>query len=162
MHGFARIARWLREIAIAGMRIAPARCGCDLMHFTPSVPGRPYVLLIDTPDQAEMYAIALRHHGYEVLTATGCDDALALARAQRPLVIVLDVRLRDSSGWDTCIALRDDPATAGVPIVVLTASLFEATEQAARDVGAARLLGKPCLPADLARVIDDVIGMARP
>ena len=124
----------------------------------PREPVQPYVLLIDTPDQAEMYAIALRHHGHEVFTGTSCDDALRLARARRPGVIVLDVRLRDANGWDTCRVLRDDPATAGVPIVVLTASVYEATADAAREVGAAHLLGKPCLPGDLAVIVDDLIG----
>ncbi len=127
----------------------------------PFAPERPYVLLIDTPDQAEMYAIALSHHGHAVLTATSCDDALPLARVRRPEIIVLDVRLRNASGWDACRTLRDDPATAGVPIVVLTASLFEATEEAAREVGASRLLGKPCLPADLAAVIDGLVAARR-
>ena len=106
-----------------------------------------------------MYAIALAHHGHEVVTATTCDEALPLARARRPEIIVLDVRLRDANGWETCRTLRDEPATAGVPIVVLTASLFEATEEAAREVGATRLLGKPCLPSDLATVIGDLIGI---
>jgi DNA-binding response OmpR family regulator len=120
---------------------------------------RSSVLLVDTPDQAEMYAIALGHHGYAVQTASSCDEAIELARRHRPEVIVLDVRLRDQSGWDTCRTLRDDAATTGVPIVVLTASVFEATEAAAREVGAARLLGKPCLPSELAAAIDDLIGL---
>jgi DNA-binding response OmpR family regulator len=105
-----------------------------------------------------MYAIALRHHGHEVLTGTNCEDALVVARARRPAIVVLDVRLRNASGWDTCRALRDDPATSGVPIVVLTASVFEATEEAAREVGAAHLVSKPCLPRELAAIVDGLIG----
>ena len=114
---------------------------------------RPRVLLVDSPDQSEMYALALRRHGYHVLTAMDCDEAVAIARAELPKVIVLSMRLRGDSRWDACRQLRTDAITGHIPIILLTASPFDVTEEAAREVGATELLLKPCLPDDLVTAV---------
>ena len=122
------------------------------------------VLIVDSPDQAEMYAIGLQHQGYEVLTASEWDAALALARTQRLAAIVLDVRLRNDAGWDGCRQLSTDPATRGIPIVVLTTSVLTASETAAREAGATTLLHKPCYPSDVVaelRALDGGDGAGR-
>ena len=112
------------------------------------------VLLVDTPDQSEMYAIVLRQHGYEVLTAKDCGEALAVARAQLPSVIVLNLRLRGDPAWEACKKLGTDAITAHIPIILLTASPFDVTEAAAHEVGATALLLKPCLPDELVAAVE--------
>jgi twitching motility two-component system response regulator PilH len=121
------------------------------MPAPPGPKGR--VLLIDAPEQAEMYAEALEHEGYAVSVVDSCASALEAAQLTRPHVIVLDVIVRDDRAWDDCRSLASAPETSGIPIIVLTTSVFDATEAEALEVGASRLLHKPCYPSELVKEI---------
>jgi CheY-like chemotaxis protein len=63
---------------------------------------------------------ALARAGYEVSTATDGDDALKIAREQKPDVILLDMLLPKMTGPDVLKALKKDPATAGIAVVAFT------------------------------------------
>ena len=74
----------------------------------------------------------LKAAGFEVLEAGTGADALALARSQRPSVILLDINLPDMSGFEVCQRLKADTATAAIPVLHTSASF---TEPAARAAG---------------------------
>jgi two-component system cell cycle response regulator DivK len=63
----------------------------------------------------------LAHAGYETLEATTGEDGLALARAHRPDLVLMDVQLPGMDGTDVLGHLRSDPATAGLCVVAVTA-----------------------------------------
>ena len=63
---------------------------------------------------------ALARAGYEVSTATDGERALEVAREKRPDVILLDMLLPKMTGPDVLKALKNDPATAGIAVVVFT------------------------------------------
>lgn len=116
------------------------------------------VLLVDDePDQVEMYQLALEIVGYEVSVAYTGGDALARARERRPDVIVLDLRLPDMTGWDVCDALRAEPRTARVPVIILTAAAIASVPQQAAAAGCAACLLKPCFPDQLAEAVRQVV-----
>ena len=116
------------------------------------------VLLVDDePDQVEMYQLALELAGFDVVVAYNGADALERARTRLPAAIVLDIRLPDMSGWDVSAALKTDPRTRGIPVIVLTAAASPTLARQAREAGCAAHLLKPCFPDDLARTIRDVI-----
>lgn len=116
------------------------------------------VLLVDDePDQVEMYQLALELAGFDVVVAYNGADALECARTRLPAAIVLDIRLPDMSGWDVSAALKADPRTRGIPVIVLTAAASPTLARQAREAGCAAHLLKPCFPDDLARTIRDVI-----
>ncbi|GAA1889887.1 response regulator [Lapillicoccus jejuensis] len=58
---------------------------------------------------------------WRFLTAARLDAGLVLARTEHPDLVLLDMRLPDGTGSDGLAALRSDPATSGIPVVILTA-----------------------------------------
>ena len=77
----------------------------------------------------------LRQHGLEVLTAVDGEEALRLARAERPDLVLLDVVMPRLQGFEVLKALKQDEATAHIPVIVLS-NLGQA-----RDVEQATALG---------------------
>jgi two-component system, cell cycle response regulator DivK len=112
------------------------------------------VLFVD--DQFELRAIHgtyLQEHGFRVITAADGDAALVSARKHSPDIIVLDHSLPLRSGIDVARELQSDPATATIPIVMLTAHTYGAVGRKARDAGCVSFLNKPCPPS---RVLQEV------
>jgi CheY-like chemotaxis protein len=118
----------------------------------------PLVLLVDDePDQVEMYRLGLEASGFEVVHAYNGADAVTRARDHRPHAVVLDVRLPDMTGWEVCAALKADPRTEHIPIIILTAAARASLPQQAVAAGCASYLLKPCFPDELTRVVREVI-----
>ena len=108
------------------------------------------ILLVE--DQLELRAVFeayLQGHGYRVLTADDGDAGLEAARANHPDIIVLDHSLPRRNGVDVARALQADPATAAIPIVMMTAHTYGAVGQKARAAGCVSFLTKPCPPSRL-------------
>jgi DNA-binding response OmpR family regulator len=79
------------------------------------------VLLVeDDAALCEMYCLALRLHGFRVETAENAEEALAAAHSVGPSVILLDVGLPDRPGTSLLVDLKSDPATADVPVLMLS------------------------------------------
>jgi DNA-binding response OmpR family regulator len=109
------------------------------------VPDR--ILIID--DERSVHDVArayLEREGYEVVSAIGGRDGLALAQALHPSLVVLDLMLPDLSGDEVCAALRRD---SDVAIVMLTAKSTEDDRIRGLDLGADDYLVKPFSPREL-------------
>lgn len=79
------------------------------------------VLLVeDDPAVLEMYRLKLSLDGYRVSVATDGETGLARARELRPDIVFLDIRLPGKDGLEVLQALREDPDTASIPVVILT------------------------------------------
>jgi CheY-like chemotaxis protein len=119
------------------------------------------VLLVDDEaDQVEMYRYALEDSGFVVISASTGNDAISRACDVRPDVIVLDVRLPDMTGWDVCAALKTDPRTEHIPVVVLTAAASVTLPMDAAKAGCAAYLLKPCYPDQLISSIRSILATA--
>jgi DNA-binding response OmpR family regulator len=84
--------------------------------------GKPTVLLVD--DDAGMlkiFAKYLEHAGYAVATAGDGEEALARVKACLPHLVILDIMLPKLNGYEVCTALKQDPATRRIPIIMFTA-----------------------------------------
>ena len=92
--------------------------------------------------------------GWEVTTAGSGTAGLELARSATPDVILLDVMMPEMDGYEVCRRLKADPATAPVPIVLLTARR-DLNERRLADSGAAGVVFKPFQPRDLAQQVRD-------
>jgi CheY-like chemotaxis protein len=90
---------------------------------------------------------ALTRAGYEVITAVDGEQALQYAREKRPDLILLDLLLPKMTGPDVLKALKNDPATAGIPVVVLSGLSDKNAERLQKD-GAFAFLGKGELALD--------------
>jgi two-component system cell cycle response regulator DivK len=118
------------------------------------------VLLVDgAPDDREMYAEYLRRLGYSTLQADNAEDAYRIARDLSPSIVVAELRLRGhEDGVGLTNRLKNDERTKDVPVVMLTASPFDANRQAAERAGCACFLTKPCLPDALVQTVQRVLG----
>ena len=82
--------------------------------------------------------------------------AISLAREIKPQVILLDLHLPDMHGSEVLTTLHSDPATASIPIVVLSADTTEGGVRRLLDLGAAAYLTKPIDMAELTQLLDDL------
>lgn len=119
------------------------------------------VLLIDTDlDSREICTLLLHHRDYRVVCATCETDGLDLARSERPTVIVTDVYTRTRDGWRIPELLKSDPATASIPVIVLSAYVLPEDRERALRSGADAFLAKPVdgrlLLAEVGRFCDRV------
>jgi DNA-binding response OmpR family regulator len=134
-----------------------------MMSPAPSAGSRDRVLLVDAAiDEREMYAIELRHSGYDVFEAADGQAGLSEARRLLPSVIVTDVVLPEFDGLQLVAELRGDPSTRDVPVIVLTGFDQPAGIIAqARAAGAASVRIKPCLPEALLAEIQRLLERSR-
>jgi CheY-like chemotaxis protein len=115
--------------------------------------GANLILLWDAhQDTRNMYAEALTFNGYRVITAANAAEALLLATAYRPALLVIDVRLPSKVGVKTMRALRTDHHFTG-PILALTAHAFAAEREEICADGFDTVLSKPCLPDALVAAV---------
>ena len=119
---------------------------------TPQVDlGRKTVLVVeDEPDIGALIRYQLEAHGYQVLTATRGDEALAKAEATSPDLITLDILLPDQDGFDVLRQLKANPDTTGIPVLIL--SIVQDEESGFR-LGAVDYMTKPI---DERRLIESV------
>ena len=103
----------------------------------------------DEPDAIELMRFNLKASGYEVLTAEDGEEALAKARKFSPDMILLDVMLPEIDGLEVCKILRRDPATASLPIIMLTAKASEIDRVLGLEFGADDYVTKPFSPREL-------------
>lgn len=107
----------------------------------------------DSPRNVKLLGDLLATAGYEVVTAASGAEALARVAAERPDLVLLDVVMPEMSGYAVCRAIRDDPTTTMLPVVMVTA--LEASEERVRglEAGADDFVTKPVSqPELLARV----------
>jgi len=97
----------------------------------------------DEPDLLELIEVNLKAAGYEVLSASNGKEGLQMARQTMPELIVLDVMLPELGGLEVCKALRRDPATGGIPILMLTARATEIDRVLGLELGADDYVTKP-------------------
>jgi CheY-like chemotaxis protein/phosphoribosyl 1,2-cyclic phosphodiesterase len=113
-------------------------------------PGAITVLIVDDdPDIVRLLTMTLRSEGFRLLTASDGDAALALARAERPDLLLLDWNMPGRDGLEVCRALRaeDDPGLKQVPIVLLTAQARAEDTAAGFAAGVTDYVTKPFKPA---------------
>ncbi len=100
----------------------------------------------DEPDFAELIRYHLERGGYAVRTAGTGWDALESIRAERPDLILLDLMLPDLDGFGLCELLRRDPATATIPIIVVSAWSTTDSRNLGLELGALDYIIKPFNP----------------
>ena len=111
----------------------------------------------DEPDALEVIGFKLKEAGYIPLTAADGQRAVELVRDERPALVVLDLMLPKIDGLEVCKILRRDPATAGIPIIMLTARASEMDRIVGLELGADDYVTKPFSPRELVLRIKKVL-----
>jgi len=119
----------------------------------------PTVLIIEDDHNVRKFvAVNLSQRGYRVIPANNGEDGLDQARAERPDLILLDLRLPGADGRATLETLRADPDLAGVAVIIVTASAVKEEERRARQLGALHYLVKPISVQQLLVAVRAVLG----
>lgn len=114
----------------------------------------------DQDDERAIQRALLEHLGYQVREAADGVDALQQVSDAPPDLVLLDIAMPRLDGLAVCRALRNDPATADIPVLFYTASVGEEWEEEVARLGRCKVLIKPVDPHDVAQEVDELIGPA--
>jgi two-component system, cell cycle response regulator DivK len=95
--------------------------------------------------------------GFEVFVSENATNGIAMARKEKPDVIIMDVRLPDLRGTDAAVILRQDRATHDIPIVFVTASVMVEGRDAISAIKNSGFIGKPINTRTFAKEIQGFI-----
>lgn len=121
-----------------------------------------HILIIDD-DESQVAALAhnLIKLGYRVSIASNRTDGVSIAFSDRPDLILLDIRLPDGNGLDACNLFNDDPETADVPIIIVSADDQPNIVRKARAAGCHYFVHKPFDPNALLILAENAISESR-
>lgn len=101
------------------------------------------LIVEDNPKNLKLVRDLLQAKSYATLEATSAEEGLELARARVPALILMDIRLPGMSGIEALGALRADPATAGIPVIAITASVMQHNRREIEGAGFDGYIEKP-------------------
>jgi PAS domain S-box-containing protein len=120
------------------------------------------VLVVDDQaDGRDLLTTIVGAADHTVLAASSGAAALAIARQERPDLIITDIVMPMMDGYEFARLLRSDPALAATPVVFCTASQLEDVEPLAVGCGVERFLIKPCEPEQILTVVQDALANAQ-
>jgi DNA-binding response OmpR family regulator len=124
--------------------------------IAPVAPAR--VLIVDDdPDIRALVMYRLTASGYDVIAADDGEAGLAAAREHAPDLVLVDWMMPRLTGVELCSRLRADPATAGIPVVLLTARTDDVALRGGREAGVDEYITKPFSPRELAARVDEIL-----
>jgi two-component system, cell cycle response regulator DivK len=121
--------------------------------------GKVVLLVESNEDSRRIYSDILRWAGYRVLESAEGAAGIALARTHLPDLVLLALSMPRLDGWSAVRMLKENPATARIPVMALTAHVsLSGQRERAMALGFEAYLVKPILPRDLLRVVDERLG----
>jgi len=124
-------------------------------------PGKKFLILVvdDSADNVAMLSLDLQQEGYRVVTATDGEEAISVARATLPNLILMDISMPKLDGLGATRRILEEDELRDVPVIAVTAFGTEGFQRAAYDVGVSGYLTKPI---DFARMHQLVAGLLAP
>ena len=102
------------------------------------------VLIVEDNElNMKLFHDLLEAHGMDILMTRNGADALAVAKAERPDLIVMDIQLPEMSGLEVTETLKADPQLAPIPVIAVTAFAMKGDEERIRQAGCEAYLSKP-------------------
>jgi CheY-like chemotaxis protein len=115
------------------------------------------VVADDDPDILNIICMSLEAMGHTVERATTGREAVALAQASQPNLVVMDLMMPDMNGYEATEALKADPATASIPVLALTAKAMRGDEERGRRAGVDAYLTKPFRISQVIEVVEEMV-----
>jgi len=143
-------------LTATGLRTAPPGIG----QAVPPAPTFSVMVVDDSLTVRKITGRLLERAGYRVVTAKDGEDALDKIRAQPPDVILADIEMPRMDGFALVRALREDPALASLPVIMITSRIADKHRQVAMDLGVRHYLGKPYDEDELLGLIAGLISAA--
>ena len=122
----------------------------------------PRVLIVeDNEMNRDMLSRRLERRGFEVVVAVDGAEGVALAKTTAPDIVLMDMSLPVMNGWEATRAIKSDPATAGIPVIALTAHSMPGDREKAMEAGCDDYDVKP---VELPRLLEKMasLGVATP
>lgn len=112
----------------------------------------------DSPTDQHIIAGMLERHGYETVVARDGAEAIALAEQRTPDIILMDIVMPGMNGYQATRRLAQNPATASIPIVIVSTKTQETDRIWGLRQGAVRYLTKPVTDEDLVEAVRAALG----
>jgi two-component system, cell cycle response regulator DivK len=112
------------------------------------------ILLVEDDEMnRDMLSRRLNKRGYEVTIAVDGEQGVATARSEKPDIILMDMSLPVMDGWTATRTLKEDDATAGIPVIALTAHAMSGDQERAMAAGCDEFDTKP---VELQRLLEKI------
>ncbi|WP_438868629.1 response regulator [Pseudomonas sp. L1(2025)] len=115
------------------------------------------LIVEDNEANMRLARLLLVNAGYTVLWAADAETGLTLAREQQPALILMDIQLPGMDGLAATRMLKQDPHTAHIPVIALTAMAMKEDREKTRLAGCDAYVSKPLSYKELYRVIDTLL-----
>ena len=115
------------------------------------------LIIEDNAANMKLALLLLRNAGHTPLCATDAESGLTLARTSKPDLILMDIQLPGMDGLAAASLLKQDPATAAIPIIALTAMAMKADREKSLNAGCDAYMAKPLRYAELYSAIDALL-----
>jgi len=113
----------------------------------------PKILVADDQPPIRSLIAAVLGADYEILQAATGEDALRIARQKSPDLVIMDILMPGMDGLTACSQLKADPATSGIPVLVLTIIDYELNRRFAENLGADGYITKPFTTEELRKAV---------
>jgi DNA-binding response OmpR family regulator len=111
----------------------------------------------DERDIRELVSFTLKFAGYEVVAASDGQDAYEKTLAEKPDLILMDVRMPRMTGYEACKKMKEEPSIKNIPVVFLSAKGQEAEIRTGLEAGADEYILKPFAPDELIARVGELL-----
>ena len=115
------------------------------------------VLIVDDEPNVRRLSRTILSKNFDVVEAEDGKQAIEIANTQQPDVILMDMMMPKMDGLTACHAIKKDPATKSIPVIMVTAIGFELNIKLGQQMGATGYVTKPFTPNDLLDKIEQVL-----
>jgi two-component system cell cycle response regulator DivK len=121
------------------------------------------VILIVEDNEKNMKLVrdVLQVKGYQTLEAGTAEDGIALAQAHSPDLVLMDIQLPGMNGIEALGVLRENPATAHIPVIAVTASVMQQDRKLITEAGFDAYIGKPINLKEFLQAVREMIEAPR-
>lgn len=120
------------------------------------------LVIEDNPANMKLACLLLRNAGHEVLCAVDAETGLTMAREGHPALVLMDIQLPGMDGLAATALLKQDPATASIPVIALTAMAMKADQEKSQVAGCDAYIAKPLRYQELYAAIDTLLAARTP
>ncbi len=119
------------------------------------------VVVDDDADCRELMVLQLQKMGHQCFTAKNGRQGLELVKEHMPDLVMLDMNMPEMDGLETCAQIRSDPATATIPVLMITGHSTDQSKLDALSTGVDDFLPKPASMAEISARVNNIVGLNR-
>jgi two-component system cell cycle response regulator DivK len=120
------------------------------------------LVIEDNPANMKLSTLLLINAGHSVMCAADAEAGLLMARTKHPALILMDIQLPGMDGLAATAILKQDPATADIPIIALTAMAMKVDQEKSRSAGCDAYITKPLRYRELYDAVDALLVPSSP